>query len=105
MLEMTKAVVGSPCGGGDGGQPDEGQNEQQQQQPVNRSSENAEIARCITPISHPGYTLQQNLVISQHRHSKNLQRAFCVMRQSENCMILSYVDISMPVTCCIVFFL
>ena len=31
----------------DGGQPDEGQNEQQQQQPANHSSDNAEIARCL----------------------------------------------------------
>ena len=37
----------------DGGQPDEGQNEQQQQ-PVNHSSDNAEIACCLTPFSHPG---------------------------------------------------
>ena len=35
-------------------QPDEGQNEQQQRQLVNRSSDNAETARCLTPFSHPG---------------------------------------------------
>ena len=29
------------------------QNEQQQQQPANYSSDNAEIARCLTPFSHP----------------------------------------------------
>ena len=38
----------------DGGQPDEDQNEQQQQQPANHSYDNAEIARCFTPFSHPG---------------------------------------------------
>ena len=51
---MTKAVVSSPCGG----QPDEGQNEQQQQQPANRSSDNAEIARCLTHFSHPGCSVK-----------------------------------------------
>ena len=35
-------------------QPDEGENEQQQQQPVNHSSDNAEIARNLTSFSHPG---------------------------------------------------
>ena len=35
----------------DGGQPEEGQNEQQQQQPANHSSDNAELARCLTPSS------------------------------------------------------
>ena len=29
-----------------------GQNEQQQQQPANHSSDNAEIAYCLTPFSH-----------------------------------------------------
>ena len=38
----------------DGGQQDEDQNEQQQQQSMNHSSDNAEIARCLTPFSHPG---------------------------------------------------
>ena len=38
----------------DGGQPDECQNEQQQQQPANHSSDNAETAGCVTPFSHPG---------------------------------------------------
>ena len=38
----------------DGGQPEEDQNKQQQQQPANHSSDNAEIARCLTPFSHPG---------------------------------------------------
>ena len=33
-------------------QPDGDQNEQQQQQPANHSSSNAEIARCLTPFSH-----------------------------------------------------
>ena len=37
----------------DGGQPDKEQDEQQQQQPANHSSDNAEIARCLTPFSHP----------------------------------------------------
>ena len=35
----------------DGGQPDEYQNEQQQS--ANYSSDNAEVARCLTPFSHP----------------------------------------------------
>ena len=39
----------------DGGQPDEDQIEQQQQQSVNHSSDNAEIARCLTPLSHPTF--------------------------------------------------
>ena len=30
-----------------------GQREQQQQQPANKISENAETARCLTPFSHP----------------------------------------------------
>ena len=38
----------------DGGQPEEDQNEQQQQQPANHSSDNAEIARCLTLFSYPG---------------------------------------------------
>ena len=38
----------------DGVQPDSDQNEQQQQQPGNHSSDNAEIARCLTPFSHHG---------------------------------------------------
>ena len=38
----------------DGGQPEEDQNKQQQQQPVDHSSDNAEIARCLTPFSHSG---------------------------------------------------
>ena len=33
------------------GQPEEDQNEQQ---PANAGSDNAEIARCLTPFSHPG---------------------------------------------------
>ena len=37
----------------DGGQPDEDQNELQQQQPANHSSDNAEIARCLTTFSYP----------------------------------------------------
>ena len=28
-------------------------NEQQQQQPANHISDNAEIARCLTPFTHP----------------------------------------------------
>ena len=36
----------------DDGQSDEDQNGQQQQQPANHSSDNAEIARCLTPFSH-----------------------------------------------------
>ena len=36
-----------------GGQSDENQNKQQQQQPANHGSDNAEIARCLTPFSHP----------------------------------------------------
>ena len=35
----------------------EDQNEQQQQQPANHSSDNAEIARCLTPLSHPGWAM------------------------------------------------
>ena len=38
----------------DGGQREEDQNEQQQQQSANHNSHNARIARCLTPISHPG---------------------------------------------------
>ena len=38
----------------DGCQPDEDQNEQQQQQSANHSSDNAEIACCLTPFFHPG---------------------------------------------------
>ena len=37
----------------DSGQPEEDQNEQQQQQPANHSSGNAETARYLTPFSHP----------------------------------------------------
>ena len=33
--------------------PDEGQNEQHHQQLVNHSSDNAEIAPCLTPFSRP----------------------------------------------------
>ena len=40
----------------DGGQSDEDQNEQQQQQPASHSSDNAEIARCLTPFSQPEQT-------------------------------------------------
>ena len=47
-LQTTKTVVSSPHGGEMGGQPDEGQNEQQQQQPANHSPDNAEIARYLT---------------------------------------------------------
>ena len=36
------------------GQPEEDQNEQQQQKPANHSSDNAEIAHCLTPFSHSG---------------------------------------------------
>ena len=36
----------------------EDQNEQQQQQPANHSSDNAEIARCLTRFSHPGLDVQ-----------------------------------------------
>ena len=52
-LQITKAVVSSPYGCGDGGQPDEDQSEQQQQQLANHSSDNAEIAHCLNPFSHP----------------------------------------------------
>ena len=46
--QTTKTVVSSPYGGRDGCQPDEIENEQKQQQPANHSSDNAEIARCLT---------------------------------------------------------
>ena len=36
----------------------EDQNEQQQQQPANHSSDNAEIARCLTLFSHPGLRIE-----------------------------------------------
>ena len=48
------------------GQPDEGQNEQQQWQPANQSSDNAEIARCLTPLSHPVSTLVIHMKPRQH---------------------------------------
>ena len=38
----------------DGGQLEDDQNEQQQQQTVNYSSDNAEVARCLTHFSHSG---------------------------------------------------
>ena len=53
-LQTTKTVVSSPYGGENGGQPDESENEQQQQQPANHSFDNTEMARCLTPFSHPG---------------------------------------------------
>ena len=46
----------------DGGQPDEGQNELQQQQSANCSSDKAEIARCLTPFSHAGSVVQKSPV-------------------------------------------
>ena len=51
----------------DGGQPDKDQNEQQQQQSTNHSSDNAEIARCLTPFSHPGpYLMNELLCLFRH---------------------------------------
>ena len=37
----------------DGRQLEEDENEQQQQQRANHNSDNAEIARCLTPFFHP----------------------------------------------------
>ena len=52
-LQTTKTVVSSPMAAR-WRLPEEDENEQQQQQPANHSSDNAEIARCLTPFSHPG---------------------------------------------------
>ena len=66
----------------DSGQPDEDQNEQQQEQSANQSSDNAEIAHCLIPFSHPDETMNSYMVPTSQNGKKWWAR-FVLHRESK----------------------
>ena len=79
----------------DDGQPDEGQNEQQQQQPANHSSDNEEIARCLTPFSHPAGNFGQrrfwgSFIVTRLK-SESISKQQSGENQENNCCYLIYL--------------